>query len=126
MRASLIYLHKLDDNNTGSDLNKVGFQDELQAMLCFRQQCEGVQEAEQSLEHETQGPEGTRTSDTYVYVVRSDVWCAGRRVHGVKLVRDILAWPGQLTWTSFCFRVAALGCEHKSPHKEKQLQTVIS
>jgi hypothetical protein len=51
LRASLIYLDKLDDSNTGSDLNKVGFQDELQAMLCFRQQCEGAQEAEQSLEH---------------------------------------------------------------------------
>jgi hypothetical protein len=69
----LIYLRKLADNVKGSDLNRAGFQDELQAMLCIRQYCEGAREAEQSLEHETQGPEGTNTSDTHVYVFESDV-----------------------------------------------------
>jgi hypothetical protein len=70
--ASLIYLHKLADNVTGSDVNRAGFEDELQAKLCIQQYCVGAREAEQSLEHETQAPEGTK-SDTYVYAFGSDV-----------------------------------------------------
>jgi hypothetical protein len=34
---------------------------------------DGIVKVEQSLDHEMQGPEGTKTSDTYVNVYGSDV-----------------------------------------------------